>query len=520
MENTCGYVYVMINPSYGEDVVKIGKTTKEPEERAKELSAATGVATPFIVVYKRLFRNCHYAEKLVHHILEEKGCRVNTNREFFFISISDAINIILEIPDEQGYDICEPFEGEDSNADLAEEYYRIAIKYTSGSDDVFQDFDKAISCFERSAELGNVNALHKLGETWFLFKRRADKALPYLHAAANKGCWESYGYMAQIYESDKNCKNEVNADLAWRKYFESIKANEDTLNDLNWDTSIGTKVVDYLFSSNMHNKSIPSIVEEVVFSNRERVKRAFKDTIDWLTNNNNEDLLRYYERYVGKYLDSIEEKVLLSDSAGNDLGKNYYILAEKYFSGEDGYEKSDVRALMYFRKSSELGYKQALINIGYCWLLRNQPEKASDAWKEFYNTVFDKVSHVSTTVSDEEKSQIVDGFYKMFHIIGKNKAYHLLYDDYFYMAAHCGLTEYLNDKSAEAEELTNAISNFQSKDSETLSNMPIDELLDYGDMSLKRIQSIVLSEELNAVLSVMKRFVGNINPNHTMQRLE
>ncbi len=519
MGNTSGYVYVMINPSYGEDVVKIGKTTKEPEERAKELSAATGVATPFIVVYKRLFRNCHYAEKLIHQILEEKGCRVNTNREFFSISIPDAVNTILQIPDEQGGAISESLESENNNPDLAEEFYNIAVMYANGSDDVFQDYDKAISYFERSAELGNVNALYQLGITWLLFKSRADKALPYFHSATNKGHWESYAYIAMIYNLI-DYKNESNAALAERKFFEGIKANSAMLDDLTWDTSLGYNVVHCLLDIVRNNKTIPSIVDEVVFLNRERVKRAFEYTIQQLKNHNDEYMLDYYERYVGKYLKHIEEKVLLSDSAGNDLGKNYYILAEKYFSGEDGYEKSEVRALMYFRKSSELGYKQALVNIGHCWLLRNQPEKADEAWKEFYNTVFDRVSNESTTISDKEKSRIVGGFYKMFHIIGKNKAYHLLYDDYFYMAAHCGLTEYLNDKSAEAEELTNAISNFQSKDSETLSKIPIDELLDYGDMSLKRIQSIVLSEELNAVLSVMKRFVGNINPNHVMQRLE
>ena len=34
MENTKGYVYVMINPSY-EGILKIGKTSKDPEDRAK-----------------------------------------------------------------------------------------------------------------------------------------------------------------------------------------------------------------------------------------------------------------------------------------------------------------------------------------------------------------------------------------------------------------------------------------------------------------------------------------------------
>ena len=45
-----GFVYILVNPAFP-GYIKVGKTTKTPEERAKELSAATGVPTPFIVAY-------------------------------------------------------------------------------------------------------------------------------------------------------------------------------------------------------------------------------------------------------------------------------------------------------------------------------------------------------------------------------------------------------------------------------------------------------------------------------------
>lgn len=88
-----GYVYVMINPSLP-DVVKIGKTTREPSERAKELSSATGVPTPFILVYSKPFADCHFAEKVIHGYFEKKGARVNGNREFFRVSTMEAIDLI------------------------------------------------------------------------------------------------------------------------------------------------------------------------------------------------------------------------------------------------------------------------------------------------------------------------------------------------------------------------------------------------------------------------------------------
>lgn len=88
-----GYVYVMINPSLP-NLVKIGKTSREPSERAKELSSATGVPTPFILVYYKPFRDCHMAESIIHQFFEEKGARVNGNREFFQVSTTEAIDLI------------------------------------------------------------------------------------------------------------------------------------------------------------------------------------------------------------------------------------------------------------------------------------------------------------------------------------------------------------------------------------------------------------------------------------------
>ena len=92
-DKTEGYVYVMTNSSI-EGQVKIGKTTRDPYERAKELSSATGVPTPFVVVFYKPFKDCHLAEKTIHQYLEKKGYRVNNNREFFNMSIPEAIDVV------------------------------------------------------------------------------------------------------------------------------------------------------------------------------------------------------------------------------------------------------------------------------------------------------------------------------------------------------------------------------------------------------------------------------------------
>ena len=88
-----GYVYVMVNPSIP-DMVKIGMTTKDPNERAKELSSATGVPTPFMLVYYKPFKNCYLTEQRIHQYLESKGYRVKNNREFFNMPTNLAINVV------------------------------------------------------------------------------------------------------------------------------------------------------------------------------------------------------------------------------------------------------------------------------------------------------------------------------------------------------------------------------------------------------------------------------------------
>ena len=96
-----GYVYVLMNPSM-KNIVKIGKTEREPEERAKEFSSTTGVPTPFVVVYDCYFKSCSEAEIFIHTYLEHKGFRVSSSREFFEIPIKDAIDSVIKAKEHFG----------------------------------------------------------------------------------------------------------------------------------------------------------------------------------------------------------------------------------------------------------------------------------------------------------------------------------------------------------------------------------------------------------------------------------
>ena len=79
---TEGYVYCMSNESMM-GLLKIGMTLDNPEERAKELSSATGVPYPFRVEMCKKVFNPRAKEKAIHDLLSALGYRVNEKREFF-----------------------------------------------------------------------------------------------------------------------------------------------------------------------------------------------------------------------------------------------------------------------------------------------------------------------------------------------------------------------------------------------------------------------------------------------------
>src|SRR5580765_2246808 len=88
---TIGFIYLLTNPAMP-GYVKIGQTTRVPEDRAGELSAPTGVPVPFDIEYWCLTRDPVEVESEIHVSLAEH--RVRENREFFRVAIAQAIQAI------------------------------------------------------------------------------------------------------------------------------------------------------------------------------------------------------------------------------------------------------------------------------------------------------------------------------------------------------------------------------------------------------------------------------------------
>ena len=92
------YIYILENDTMP-GLVKIGFTKNKPSERVKQINAATGVAIDFDVKYQYPCFNAHDLEKEIHIYLESQGFRVNKKKEFFNISVEQAISVIERIGD-------------------------------------------------------------------------------------------------------------------------------------------------------------------------------------------------------------------------------------------------------------------------------------------------------------------------------------------------------------------------------------------------------------------------------------
>lgn len=178
-EKDPGWIYVLTNPSMP-NLVKIGRTERDPETRISELSTPTGVPTPFRLVYKALVSDCSSAEELVHSILSQRGYRISNKREFFNAPLHVAIEIVVQVQNqfsiassqgEGNYSEkprlinTESSPWNDGNTTWGD-FLKTANAFRWGWDGQFQDIGKAIENYVIAGKLGSSTAYFRLGEIY------------------------------------------------------------------------------------------------------------------------------------------------------------------------------------------------------------------------------------------------------------------------------------------------------------------------------------------------------------------
>lgn len=96
-DNTPGYVYILTNPSFREDWVKIGISSRSVDVRSKELYN-TAVPLPFEIYATLKTTKYQEAEKLIHRYIERfSNLRINKDREFFNVKPEEALEIFKDV---------------------------------------------------------------------------------------------------------------------------------------------------------------------------------------------------------------------------------------------------------------------------------------------------------------------------------------------------------------------------------------------------------------------------------------
>ena len=92
-----GYVYILTNPSFKENWVKIGKSSRPVEQRLKELDT-TSVPMPFEIYATLKTSKYNEVEKKIHREIDRfTDFRVRKNREFFEVEPKVALDLLKDI---------------------------------------------------------------------------------------------------------------------------------------------------------------------------------------------------------------------------------------------------------------------------------------------------------------------------------------------------------------------------------------------------------------------------------------
>jgi hypothetical protein len=226
-----GWVYVLVNSSIP-GLAKVGRTSRDPEGRAAELSAVTGVPTPFVVAFDQHFADCHQAEQVIHDEMDRRGWRAAPNREFFRATASDIVRVVLDAgaalgdaPDRR------PAGGETTCAAMLEAGDRALF----GRGDAMQDTGEAARCYKLAAALGSAVACERMGGIYLRLyrvvrdragRRRAMAALKEGAARGNAYC---YVDMSELFALEGHRDNFVKA---WQLFFTQVRLDDASATDL------------------------------------------------------------------------------------------------------------------------------------------------------------------------------------------------------------------------------------------------------------------------------------------------
>ena len=97
MQQDRGFVYILTNPSYKENIIKIGITKSDVKSRMLQLGRETGVPCPFECYVAYEIDHYVQVEKILHTIyrgVDRHIDKKNKKKEFFAVNPEDVDNVL------------------------------------------------------------------------------------------------------------------------------------------------------------------------------------------------------------------------------------------------------------------------------------------------------------------------------------------------------------------------------------------------------------------------------------------
>ena len=145
-----GYVYILTNPSFREDWVKIGKSSRPVDVRSKELDN-TAVPLPFEIFATIKTVKYNEVEKHVHKTIDRlTDLRIRQNREFFNVSPQLALEIFIDIAKMIDDAVITRYkDNKPINENMKENYINLS---SQEKEEYYKQIAAAYNCTEREAK--------------------------------------------------------------------------------------------------------------------------------------------------------------------------------------------------------------------------------------------------------------------------------------------------------------------------------------------------------------------------------
>jgi hypothetical protein len=300
-----GYLYVLANSAMP-GLVKVGKTTRTPSERADELSGVTGLPTPFIVVFEQLFENCSAAEQFVHTLLESRGFRVSANREFFNAPVNDVVRAILATPGVAGSNVktesCDDQRADSDNPAWVDVMLQAEANYY-GHGDTLQDHTEALRLYKQAIKLGYWMALGTVGKMYEDGEgapKNVEEAISYYKQGANKGDPYCYWRMALIFYSTGNNVNMTKCSESFCALHEG-RLHKSILQKIGME---GMSAIKDQYVDSRVRKDFPPPIKTMFATMREPIRSAANGMIEYCETNGSAWMANLFEPVV-QYVETL-----------------------------------------------------------------------------------------------------------------------------------------------------------------------------------------------------------------------